>query len=200
VRGKPTTLVKMQTREERCEALCSLLPFVEVHLDYRGDEEDEAEPCDERCLICRRRCSRASEVLYRQLRSRYPIMADIEELLGEMTYQHLTWSLGVYYVLVQPWDGFDRARREGWCRAGVEWLSDELAARGWRFIPTYTPEIELDRRKRHHVDPVKARDARIIQLRIEGASYHRIASVVGCSKSTVRAVLAAQTVRHGRCS
>ena len=187
----------VQTQAERIEALRSLIPFLEVHLEYRGEEGEEGKPCDGLCRTCERRCSRASEVLYRQLRSRYPILDACGELLEELAYHHLPWRLGVYYVLVQPWDGFDRARREEWCQAGLEWLSQALADEGWRFIPTYTPEVELDRRKRH-VDPVKSRDARIIQLRIDGASYHRIASTVGCSKSTVKAVLAAQVVRSGR--
>lgn len=192
-----------QSLTERTEALRSLLPFVEVHLEYRGEEGEGPDSCDGLCFGCDRRCSRATEVLYRKLRSRYPIMCDLEVLLAELSYRHLPWALGVYYCLVQPWDGFDRARREEWCQAGLEWLSEELGestlglTRRWREIPTYTPELELERHKRQ-ADPVQARDARIIQLRIEGASYHRIASTVRCSKSTVRAVLAAQTVRQGR--
>lgn len=186
-----------QSLTERTEALRSLLPFVEVHLEYRGEEGTDSDSCAGLCFGCERRCSRATEVLYRKLRVRYPIMCDLEVLLSELSYRHLPWALGVYYCLVQPWDGFDRVRREEWCEAGLAWLSEELAARGWRFIDTYTPELELDRRKRQ-ADPVQARDAHIIQLRIDGASYHRIASTVRCSKSTVRAVLAAQTVRQGR--
>lgn len=193
-----------QTPDERIEALRSLLPFIEVHLDYRGEADGEGEGCDSQCHGCIKRCTRAPEVLYRQLRGRYPIIHDIEALLPELSYRHLPWALGLYYCLVQPWDGFDRTRREEWCEAALAWLSEELATatlgltRPWREIPTYVPDLELDRHKRQPADPEKARDAHIIQLRIDGASYHRIASTVRCSKSTVQAVLAAQTVRQGR--
>jgi len=212
----------MQTREERVEALRTLLPLVEVHLafmdgspgaaeyGYSDGEEgapEKAEPCiGDHCLHCTDRCPGFSwEQLWRGLRKDYPVIPDLEVLLDQLMYVDPRWRCGVYYTLVQPWDEYDRAHRQEWCQRGLEWLADELAAntlglisRTWRHIEPYVPRVEWGRKKRRGPDPRQLRDARIIALRTEGASYHRIASEVGCSKSTVRAVLAGHEVRRGR--
>jgi hypothetical protein len=134
-----------QTLAEKVEALRSLLPMVEVHLAFMdgspgaaayGYSEGEGEDgegqaqtleCDGMCLVCRKRCPGEQwESLYRGLRKDYPILIDIEVLLGEMMHVEPRWRCGVYYTLIQPWDEFDRANREQWCQAGLEWLAAEL--------------------------------------------------------------------------
>lgn len=213
----------MQTLSEKVEALKTLLPLVEVHLAFMdgsagaaeygyadgGAEDGEgerAEPCiGDHCLSCTDRCPGFSwEQLWHELRKDYPMLPDIEILLHELMYVEPRWRCGVYYTLVQPWDEYDRAHRLEWCQCGLKWMAEELTTASlgltakWSPIPTYMPRVEWGRKKRKGPDPRHVRNARIIALRTEGASYHRIASEVGCSKSTVSAILAGHEVRRGR--
>ena len=124
----------MQTREERVEALRTLLPLVEVHLafmdgspgaaeyGYSDCEEgapEKAEPCiGDHCLYCTDRCSGFSwEQLWRGLRKDYPVIPDP----GPAGPAHVRRPAGaaVYYTLVQPWDGSTGHRQGGVSEARV---------------------------------------------------------------------------------
>ncbi|MCL5942758.1 MAG: helix-turn-helix domain-containing protein, partial [Actinobacteria bacterium] len=88
----------------------------------------------------------------------------------------------LYWVYVQPWDGWERTRRHEWARLGIEWLADNF--KGW--LPTYVPP------GLSAPDPADQKRRLIVVLRCQrGLSYSEIAKIVGCHRSYVGKVLAA---------
>lgn len=191
----------MQTREERVEALRTLLPLVEAHLALMdragvaayGDDDGEPAPvrhvewpCFGTCHNCAHPCrGEAWEREYRRLRAAYPIIRKIERLLDELMYVDARWRCGVYYTLVQPWDDYDREHREEWCERGLEWMAARL-----RSVPTYEPWGR---------EPVRVVSViQVIQMRDEGCSIRQIARRLECSKSRVHQILAAHAGRSRR--
>jgi len=149
--------------------------------------------CDFETSRCTLREERwASEWL--TLRAAYPELIQLEGrepepgqerergLLEELTYEHADWASALYWVYVQPWDDWNRQRRNKWAGQGLEWLSERFV--GW--IPTYVP-AGMPR-----PDPIGEKKRRIVALWYQRElSHHAIAQIVGCHKSYVGKVLAA---------
>jgi hypothetical protein len=195
-------------------ALESLLPLLECHLERHGRLVSKAQwqstyevqtgspPTPERdcwlkCTICdafrTRNCTVREEGWaseWQRLRKQYPDLRNLEcmgGLLDQLAYEHLRWRLAIYREFIQPWSDWERDRRATWAAEGVRWLAERI---DW-YLPTVTPKGMLER-------TAGAKDRDIIELRIEGLSYHAIAKQLHCSKTTVRAVLAGKDVRRGR--
>lgn len=195
-------------------ALETLLPLLEAHLDLHGRIVAQAqwestydpppkgwmpappEPdCDHRCSECPqfpRRCTLREErwaAEWWKLRHRYPDLVQLEALLGDLMAEHPDWASALYWTHVQPWDAWNPKKRADWCREGIGWLCERID--DW--LPVYVPEgMPVCARSEG------AKDREIVRLRIEGKSYHAIAKALGCSKSTVSAVLHGKEVRQGR--
>lgn len=54
-----------------------------------------------------------------QLWGRYPQLEQLKELMNELGRKYPHWGLALYWIYVQPWDAFERTRRETWAREGV---------------------------------------------------------------------------------
>jgi hypothetical protein len=192
-------------------ALIHLLPLMEAHLDKHGSIvpraqwESTYEPppkgyvppppepdCDGRCPVCPdfdRRCDLREEAWIREwerLWHQYEELHQLDGLLQELTVANPHWHSALYWVHVQPWDRFETERRKDWEKAGREWLAKECD--GW--LPMVEPPVVTR--------TVGPKDRDIIELRIEGLSYHAIAKQLGCSKTTIRAVLLGKEIRQGR--
>ena len=153
-------------------------------------------PCDERCWGCTLHCPDEGWVTeYRRLRRSYPVIKRLERLLElQIQYVHdgRRWKTAICGTYLTPWDLMEHGDWPALAEAGVAWLASQCHGE----VPVY--QGAPLRRVRYTAAGKEERDTRIIELRVGGASYHRIASEVGCSKSTVRAVLAGQMVRRGR--
>ena len=143
---------------------------------------------------------------YRALRKRYRIV-DLEDALLRLGEADIHMAQAVWAVFVEPWPGelclaerpalgtrtetigievrLERARL---AEDGVKWLAEHVDGdvRGYG-----APQQKLR-------PVVTDRDREIVRLRIAGKSYGQIVEAVGCSKSTVKAVLSGQKVRRGR--
>ena len=201
--------------DHNAAALESLLPLLECHLDLHGRIVPRAqwestydpppagwvppkpEPdCDGGCPRCAdfqtRRCHLLEERWaseWARLRKRYPVLGSLERLLADLMAERPHWASALYWVHVQPWDAWAKDKRAAWAREGIGWLCERI---DW-WLPVYVPEgMPVCARSEG------AKDRDIIRLRIEGKSYHAIAKALGCSKSTVSAVLHGKEVRQGR--
>jgi hypothetical protein len=182
----------LQTPSEKAEAIRSLLPLIEAHLDRHPSSRltpryldldplpagpPHQAPSDEPWLV-----------EYSRLRRAYPIIDRLQKLLTELMYEHANWASALYWHYMQPWDNFNRDKRQDWAEAAVAWLAKRCPG----YIPTYHPQgLRL-------IDHRALRDDEILALREEGLSYHAIAECVGCSKSTIRDVLRDRVVRPER--
>jgi len=182
----------VQTDAERRAAIESLLPIVEQHLNPEVDPRPDT---GERCLGVCHSCelSHCSDELwnveYERLRGHYPLR-ELEYLLSQLMYEHANWATALYWVYVQPWDGFERTRREEYAADGVAWISAEWAIRWPRLhIPTYIPRgMGRERTKAERIEDMLS----------AGFSYQRIVDDVGCSRRDIAAISRTVTVRSGQ--
>lgn len=202
-----------QTLDEKVNAVKSLLPMLTAHLDahpgYRivpraqwvsepGPATVPRAACDERCVGCTLHCPDEGWVTeYRRLRRAYPVIRRLERLL-ELRIKLVPggegrrWKAAISGIYLTPWDVMAHGEWPALAEAGVRWLAEQCDGD----VPVFEGTVTMNR-IRHTATGQEARDVRITELRIEGATYHRIAAIVGCSKSTVRAVLTGQKVRRG---
>ena len=195
----------MQTREERVEALRTLLPCLTAHLyrhpyarvvpEARWVSDGEPPPahippppCDFHCGTCRLQCKEDGWLgEYWWLRRRYPILWDLEDLLtamGDVTDGH-RWATAIRYIYLEPCDVFLHGPWPGYANQGLMWLADAL---GDQYIPTYMPEDDTKAQRRW----MRAR--RHEQVRVlagEGLSQRAIAHHSGYSQKQVQRILSA---------
>jgi hypothetical protein len=204
-----------QNTAERVAALKTLLPLLEAHLDNHGRIVARAQwistyeppppgyvpptpepPCAGDCRPCPDfgvQCGLREVAWAREwdsLRGRYPHIFALEELLYDLAFVHPEQASATYWGYVQPWDAFDRPEWAARAEAGVEWIEERFVG----YVPTYVPKRQRAVRNTSDAE----RDALIIQLRIDGLSHNAIHNRVGCSKTTVGAVLRGLDVRRGR--
>ncbi len=182
----------MQTHEQICAAIESLLPLLEQELDGPDPAREWTPPasCAGRsCWDCREKCKDIPLfAIWRQLRAAYPQLHALESLLNALMYEHANWASALYWVYIQPWDGFEQKRRQEYAREGIEWLATQWAERRLGWIPT----VEWGLPERH------GRDTQIAGMLKQGFPWARICQEVGCSRRDVAAISRAIGVRPRR--
>lgn len=188
-------------------ALPGLLPLLEAHIDLSGivsraQWESTYEPppkgyippppepdCEGECPTCgdfrSRRCTLREERWaseWELLRAGYPELVSLEGLLADLMVVHPGWASALYWVHVQPWDGWELDRRKRWAEAGIEWLAEQFP--GW--LPVYVPK---------GMPAEQPLSVAAAELRADGLSCRQIARRLGVGKSSVHRALAD---RHGR--
>ncbi len=201
-----------QTQAERIAALESLLPLLEAHLDYHGRTTAPArwessydpppkgyvppppEPdCHAACPTCRdfqtRRCTLREERWaheWAKLRGRYPQLTELEKMVGGMTYDRAHWAAALYWVYLEEWDVWNKARRCDWAKEAVAWLAKEFVG----YLPTYVPpNLSATKKKTQYSR------ADVVRLFDEGLSYREIGRQLDISKSTVHYALKGRSGR-----
>jgi hypothetical protein len=209
----------MQSLDDKREAIKSLLPFIYYHLDfvpgalhvqrYGESEGNEGPPprayfidCNGRCQTClawhrsvgkKPACPPEERwvIEYGTLRRKYRIR-DIETaILGLADFDRII-AQAVWMTWVEPWPEWTPRYDEAapLAEQGLEWLAHEIEG-----DVLGMGEMEPPRRTRISISE---RDRQIVQMRVDGASYGEIVRKLGCSKTTVRAVLADKRVSRGR--
>lgn len=212
-----------QTLEEKIEALKSLLPLLEAHISCRMTQQygtgEGAPPerpqgwvppppepdCEPRCWECedfKRGCT-LLEIPhfheYERLRRAYPQLCQFEGkegLLAHLMLEHADWAAALYWVYVEPWDRFDPERRQERAEEGVQWLAERFQG----YLPTYEPGRRTRRSREPRMLSSEERNAKIVELASPPYSWgwKRIANHLGCSETTISAVLSGRRVRSGR--
>jgi DNA-binding CsgD family transcriptional regulator len=204
----------IQTHATRVEALKSVLPLLELHLDLicrvrsalGGAWESEPSPLDSvpkpklftpdmtcaiRCLICRDtlHCRDEAWVLREiMLRSAYhlgEITDSLERLAGFAPWGRY-YASAVYWEHVEPWTSWNPAKRREWSEYGLDFMAENI-----------TVDLEPFRMGNRQTGKL-SRNEEIVRLREAGLSYHQISKTLRCSKSTVSALLSGRKVRSGR--
>ena len=195
-----------QSKADRIFALESLLPLVEGHIAYRATQQYGAsegpppvrpkgwvpplpEPdCQGHCDPCPDfgdDCTMRELFLFHEwerLRAAYPAIQQIEVLLGELMRTRASWGSALYWIYLQPWDNFERARREDYAKRGVEWLEERFEG----YLPAYEPRQAGPGRPKT-MTPGLLDQAR--ELRAEGLSFRQIERALGPSKDTISRAL-----------
>lgn len=204
----------IQSHENRVEALKSVLPLLELHHDLISRVRSalgncwESEPspldlpakpqlpevdtfCNVRCGICPE-AIRCREVAWIRMAQRLwwtyhlgPVSAALERLSRTQLFGQ-TRAAAVYYSYVQPWPDWNPHKRLQWAEEGLSYMAESIPV---RLIPYRIGDKQTGK---------LSREDEIVRLREEGLSYHQIAKTVGCSKSTVSAILRGQGVRSQR--
>ena len=177
----------MQSLAERCEAIVSLLPLLEIEIQPETDGDGGEDACPNDCHTCTVVCTdELWYVIWKRLRRAYPLGA-LEYLLEKLDVAHWTWRWAVHYTWVQPWSDFDPERRAEWAREGVAWLADEWEKRWphWSIRKYLIPGMERE----------PTREERIEDMLTRGFTWQRICRELGCSKREISAVARARMER-----
>lgn len=200
---------EIQTLEEKCEAIKSLLPCLTMHI-YANHDADTveqgqwvsegelpppAEPgpaCDGACLECRQICKEEGwAAMYWALRAEYPILYQLDNLLkamGGIPYGHLRQT-AIRYLYLEPASLFEHEPWITYAEEGVGWLAKQFEA---EYVPTYIPR---DDRKAQERRRRAAMWELVRRLREEGLSQRAIAERTGYSQKQVSRILNASEIR-----
>lgn len=200
------------TDESRLLRLADLLELLEAHIacplvQRYGDSEGPPperprgwtppppEPdCGGQCPPCPnfgRGCTLRELADFREwerLRRAYPELRQLEHLHRELMYQHANWASALYWVYVQPWDAFERDRREEYARLGLEWMSEHFVGE----VPEAGERPKAGRRCSITPDSLE----RAVQLRADGLSLREIGRRLGVSKDALHRVLKVRRERR----
>ena len=185
-----------QSPSERVEALISVLPKLTEHLHVHAaitsalshvvPGDDEEEPfCGCGQAYCPK-CDELWHALEESNMGRWRLRSVAFALIRlHRTAPHL--AKAVWHEYVELWPEWNPKDRERWADDGLLFMVED--------IPGEIPYCEAEAGPPRETE----RDREILRLRdIEGLSYHAISKQVGCSKSTVHALLHGNCVRHGR--
>lgn len=202
----------IQSTENRIDALRSVLPLLELHLDLiapvksalGGAWESEPSPLDTPpvprlptpFMFCRVQCPICKDALHcrdetwvrlqSQYRHEYRLDAIADALirLGQVKLFGASRAAAVYWEYVCHWADWNPQRRRQWADEGLAYMSETIPG---SLIPFYTGGAFK-----------RSQNEEIVYLREKGRSYRQIAKQVGCSKSHVCNVLHGQGVRPQR--
>lgn len=206
----------IQSHENRREAIWSVLPILDLHLDLiarvrsalGGAWESEPSPldippkpklmtpdmvCDVRCPKCEDTLHCPEEAWVRQalvLRHAYALDAITDSLvrLAHRGNHGRSRAAAVYWSRVEPWENWNPRHRKHWCDQGMDWLADDVRA-------------PLSMYRTGDRDGRLTREEEIVRLREQAnLSYHAIAKALSCSKRDVAAALKGKGVRPQRAS
>jgi len=204
----------IQSHPNRVEALKSILPLLELHLDLISRVRSalgsawESEPspldqppkprlltpdmlCTVNCAECEDRVHCRDEAWMLQalaLRHTYHLDAvteSLEHLAGTALWGR-QWASAVYWQYVERWTSWNPKRRLEWSERGLDFMVEDVAV-----------DLQMFRVGNRQTGEVSRKDE-IVSLREAGLSYHAIAQQLGCSKTTVSAALSGGRVRSGR--
>lgn len=210
-----------QSKEERIEAIKSLLPWIGTHRDYMEmaivirryhDARPEPAPprpawatyadCHGECCLGEDRCEFQRECrgdswerVYRWLRTTYR-MSDIEDALALLYKVKPSWGKAVIEEYVEPWCDWEHGGKPEPITPEAKLRREIRAELGIAWMekqPVLAGEITPWDGVREN------RNQRILRLWSEGhRSFRKIARIVGCSHHTVAAVVRGQRLRDGR--
>lgn len=202
----------IQSHENRMDALRSVLPLLELHLDLiapvksalGGAWESEPSPLDSPpephfpgpiaycrvlCPVCKDalRCTDEAWVrLQQEYRRDYRLDAIASALadLGQVRLFGQTRAAAIYWEYVCYWREWNPQTRRQWADEGLSYMSEKIPG------PLF-PFCTVGREK-------ASRNEEIVRLREQGLSYHKISKQLGVSKTTVNAALHGKRVLQGR--
>jgi hypothetical protein len=204
----------IQTHENRVNALKSVLPLLDLHLDLicrvrsalGGAWESEPSPLDQppkpklitpdlfcvaQCLGCDDAVHCKDEAWVRQAQMlrwayRLDLVGDsLAKLAGMRLWGHL-WAEAVYWQYIELWTSWNPDKRREWSDRGLDYMAWDIPG---DLFPFHMGDRQTGK---------LTRNEEIVRLREAGMSFYTIAKTVGCSKTTVAAILHGKGVRSGR--